>query len=245
MSAFGWHDRVVLITGSSSGIGAETARRFADAGARVVVNSARSTGPGEELAASLPGGVYLQADVSSADEAADLVERAVAACGRLDCLVNNAGTSRKIPHRDLAGVRREDWDAVLDLNLLGTWGVSRAAAKPLRATGAGSIVNVSSLAGVIVGGSSIPYAVSKAAINHLTLLLARALAPEVRVNAVAPGLTDTPWTQDWQKERDSAAARSPRGRIGSAPEVADAIFSLASLTHVTGEILMIDGGTHL
>lgn len=245
MSAFDWQGRVVLITGSSSGIGAESARRFATAGACVVVNSAHSVADGEALAASLPHGVYVQADVSQPAQAVRLVEQTVAACGRLDCLVNNAGTSRKIPHRDLGGVRREDWDAVLNLNLIGTWEVSRAAVAALRDTGAGSIVNVSSLAGVIVGGSSIPYAVSKAAVNHLTLMLARTLAPDVRVNAVAPGLTDTPWTETWLEERSKAASRSPRGRIGSAAEVADAVFALASLTHVTGEIVTIDGGTHL
>jgi ketoreductase RED2 len=245
VSAFRWDDRVVLVTGSSSGIGAETVRRFADAGARLVVNSVRSTEAGEELAASLPDAVYLQADVSRPEEARRLVEGTVAAYGRLDCLVNNAGTSRKVPHADLDGVRREDWDAVWDLNVLGTWEMSRAAAEPLRATGAGSILNVSSLAGVVVGGSSIPYAVSKAAVNHLTLLLARALAPAIRVNAVAPGLTDTPWTESWQEERAKAASRSPRRRIGTASEVADAVFSLASLTHVTGEVITIDGGTHL
>jgi len=160
-------------------------------------------------------------------------------------VVNNAGTSRKIPHRDLAGVQREDWQSVLDVNLLAIWDVSRAAAEPLRESGDGSIVNVTSLAGVVVGGSSIPYAVSKAAANHLTLLLARALAPSVRVNAVAPGMTETPWTEEWHQEREKAAKASPRGRIGTAPEVADAVFSLASLTHVTGEVLMVDGGTHL
>ena len=245
MSAFRWDGKVVLITGSSSGIGAETARRFADAGARVVVNSARSVEAGQELADSLPGAIYLQADVSRPEEAVGLVARAVELCGRLDCVVNNAGTSRKIAHRDLAGEQRADWQSVLDVNLLATWEVSRAAAEPLKASGDGVIINVSSLAGVIVGGSSIPYAVSKAAVNHLTLLLARALAPEVRVNAVAPGLTETPWTEDWQAEREKAAKGSPRGRIGTAPEVADTIFSMASLTHVTGEVLMIDGGTHL
>lgn len=245
MSAFRWDGRAVLVTGSSSGIGAETVRRFAAAGARVAVNSARSTEAGEALAASIPGAVYLQADVAVPAQAADLVERAAQELGRLDCVVNNAGFSRRIAHRDLAAVRTQDWHDVLDVNLLSTWEVSRAAAPHLRATGDGCIVNVSSLAGVIVGGSSIPYAVSKAAVNHLTVLLARALAPEIRVNAVAPGLTDTPWTSDWDEERARAIKGSPRGRIGTAPEVADAVFSLASLTHVTGEVLTIDGGTHL
>ncbi len=240
-----WDDRVVLITGSASGIGAAAARRFADAGARVVVNSVRSREAGERLAADLPDAVYLAGDVSRPDEAVGLVERALERWGRLDCLVNNAGVSRKIPHADLDAVTREDWASVLDVNLLGTWELSRAAAPSLRSGGDGSIVNVSSLAGVVVGGSSIPYAVSKAAVNHLTLLLARALAPEVRVNAVAPGLTETPWTADWHEERSRAAARSPRGRIGTASEVADAVFALASLTHVTGEVLTVDGGTHL
>ncbi|WP_328418446.1 SDR family oxidoreductase [Micromonospora sp. NBC_00389] len=245
MSPFSWQDRVVLVTGSSSGIGASTARRFADAGAAIVINSATSVDAGEALARSLPTAVYVQADVSVPDQSVALVERAAAAFGRLDGLVNNAGTSRKIAHRDLGAVQLGDWMSVLDVNLLGTWEVTRAAVPALRASGGGSVVNVSSLAGVVVGGSSIPYAVSKAAVNHLTVLLAKALAPDIRVNAVAPGMTETPWTSEWVDEREKAARRSPGGRIATADEVADAIFSLASLTHTTGEILLVDGGAHL
>ena len=188
---------VALVTGSSSGIGEATARALSAAGWRVVVSSSTSVEAGREVAASLEGATYVQADVGDPADCTRLVDEAVGAFGRLDLLVNNAGTTTVIPHRDLDAVTDEVFERILRVNLLGAWHVTRAALPHLAATGDGIVVNVTSVAGVRPTGSSIPYAVSKAALNHLTLLLANVVGPEVRVNAVAPGLVATPWTADW------------------------------------------------
>ena len=184
--------KVALVTGSSSGIGAAIARGLAGRGAKVVVNSTSSVAAGERVAGELPDASYVQADMADPDHAARLVATAVERYGRLDILVNNAGTTEIIPHHDLDAATFEVWERIMRVNVLGTWNVIRAAVPHLRATGDGVIVNITSLAGVRPTGSSIPYATSKAALNHLTLLLANALGPDVRVNAVAPGLIDTP-----------------------------------------------------
>ena len=216
------HDRVAVVTGSSSGIGAAIATAFADLGASVVVNSVSSIAEGEQLAAKLPDATYVQADVSDPAQARRLVDTTVERYGRLDILVNNAGTTNVVPHHDLDAVTTEMWERILQVNLLGTWNVVQAAAPHLRATGQGVIVNVTSLAGVRPTGSSIPYAVSKAAVNHLTVLLANALGPEIRVHAVAPGLIDTPWTADWDAIRQEVRATAPLSRSGTPEDVAEA-----------------------
>ena len=172
--------RVALVTGSSSGIGAAIATSLAHHGATVVVNSATSVEAGERLAAALPQASYIQADVSQPDQASRLIETTVERHGRLDILVNNAGTTTVIPHHDLDAATPDIWEQILRVNVIGTWNVIRAAAPPLRQAGEGVIINISSLAGVRPVGSSIPYAVSKAAVNHLTVLLANALGPEIR-----------------------------------------------------------------
>ncbi|MDQ1395243.1 MAG: ketoreductase, partial [Acidimicrobiaceae bacterium] len=186
--------KVALVTGSASGIGEAVARTFAAEGASVLVNSVSSVETGTAVARSLPDAHYVQADVSDEAQARSLVDAAVERWGRLDILVNNAGTTTVIPHEDLDAVTDDVWHRILDVNVLGTWYVSRAAVGALRRDGGGTIINMTSLAGVRPTGSSIPYAVSKAALNHLTLLLANVLGPDIRVNAVAPGLVDTPWT---------------------------------------------------
>ncbi|MFF2307071.1 SDR family NAD(P)-dependent oxidoreductase [Streptomyces sp. NPDC058128] len=240
-------DRVALVTGSSSGIGAAVARRLAEAGYRVVVNSARSVEAGERLAAELPGAVYLQADVSDETQAKALVERAVETLGRLDLLVNCAGTTRFIPHDDLEAASPEVWRHLYDVNVIGVWQTVTAAVPHLRKT-RGAIVNVSSQAGVRPGGSSIPYAVSKAAVNHMTKLLAKTLGPDVRVNAVAPGLIDTPWFEGVDGA-DAAKAHVadvvPLRRVGRAEDIAGAVHDLAHSAYITGEVLLVDGGGHL
>ncbi|MFC9797068.1 SDR family NAD(P)-dependent oxidoreductase [Streptomyces sp. NPDC057695] len=240
-------DRVALVTGSSSGIGAAVARRLAEAGYRVVVNSARSVEAGERLAAELPGAVYLQADVSDEAQATALVERAVETLGRLDLLVNCAGTTRFIPHDDLEAASPEVWRHLYDVNVIGVWQTVTAAVPHLRKT-RGAVVNVSSQAGVRPGGSSIPYAVSKAAVNHLTRLLAKTLGPDIRVNAVAPGLIDTPWF-DGVDGADAAKAHVsevvPLRRVGRAEDIAGAVHDLAHSSYITGEVLLVDGGGHL
>lgn len=236
---------VALVTGSSSGLGAATAVALAAAGYRVVVNSAHTPERGQAVARTLPGGCYLQADISDANEAFALVERTVERCGRLDALVNNAGTTAVIAHRDLEAATPEIWRRILDVNLIGTWQVTAAAVPHLKARPGAAIVNVSSLSGHRASGSSIPYAVSKAAVSHLTRLLANALAPEIRVNAVAPGLIDTPWTADWREERAAWRAGAPLERSAAPEEVAGVIVALLGATFVTGEVVLVDGGMHL
>ena len=237
-------DRVVLVTGSTSGIGEATARRFARDGANVVFNSRASSDVGEALVRATPGSHYVRADIALADDCYALVAEVLDRFGRLDVLVNNAGTTRVIDHRDLASASLDVWREIFEVNVFGTWQMSVAAMDALRAT-RGSIVNVTSIAGLRPTGSSIPYAASKAALNHLTALLAKAVGPEVRVNAVAPGLVDTPWTADWEAQRRFVTTHAPLRRSGRPEDVADVIVSLAATPYVTGQVIVVDGGLNL
>ena len=146
--------------------------------------------------------------------------RAVEDHGRLDILVNNAGTTEVIAHPDLDAASPEVWRRIFDVNVIGTWQVTVAAVPHLRAGGDGAVVNVSSVAGHTTRGSSIPYATSKAAVSHMTELLANVLGPEIRVNAVAPGLVDTPWTADWDVVREFVRAQAPLQRSGTPEDIA-------------------------
>ena len=244
MAERSWTDKVVLVTGSSSGIGEAVARRFDQLGASVVVNSARSVDAGEEVAASLARGSYVQADIADDAQIERLVARVHEEHGGLDCLVNNAGTTAVIPHHQIEEADREVWRRIFEVNVFGTWALSVACVPALRLR-RGSIVNVSSLAGIRPTGSSIPYAASKAALNHQTKLLARVVGPEIRVNAVAPGLIDTPWTAEWDAQREAVRAVAPLGRTGSPTEIAELVVDLASSTYVTGQVVVVDGGLSL
>ena len=239
--------RAAIVTGSSSGIGEAVARSLAAQGAGVVVNSSSSVERGQAVAADLPDAVYVRADVGDEAGAAALVEAARSRWGRLDVLVNNAGTTVKIPHGDLDAVTPEVWQRILGVNVVGTWTMTRAAVPLLRESGAGCVVNVGSLAGERPLGSSIPYAVSKAAVHHLTRLLAAALAPAIRVNAVAPGLIATPWTStpEWEAEHQFWPAMAPLGRVGTPEDVAATVLGLVSSPFVTGEVVLVDAGMHL
>jgi ketoreductase RED2 len=165
--------------------------------------------------------------------------------GRLDILVNNAGTTAVIPHTDFAAASPDVWRRIFGVNVIGTWQVTVAALPHLRRSGQGAIVNVSSLAGTRAVGSSIPYAASKAALSHMTVLLANVLGPEIRVNAVAPGLVDTEWTADWDAVRTFVKAQAPLQRSGQPEDIAEVILFLVGARHVTGEVVLIDGGLHL
>ncbi|MGA2519834.1 MAG: glucose 1-dehydrogenase [Acidimicrobiales bacterium] len=237
--------KVALVTGSSSGIGERTARALAADGAEVVVNSSSSVEAGRALAAELPGASYVQADIADEAQAHMLVARAVEEHGRLDILVNNAGTTQVIAHTDLEAAGPAVWRRIFDVNVIGTWQVTVAAVPHLRAGGDGVVVNVSSVAGHTTRGSSIPYAVSKAAVSHMTLLLANVLGPDVRVNAVAPGLVDTPWTADWDLVRQFVQAHAPLQRSGEPQDVAEVILGLVHARYVTGTVVLVDGGLHL
>ncbi len=232
---------VVVVTGSTSGIGEATARRFAARGDLVVLNSARSREAGERLAGELPGATYVQADLAREEGVAGLVDAVRERHGRLDVLVNNAATTRRIDHRDFAAASRAVWREIFELNVFATFELTTAALELLR-VGGGAVVNVSSHAGERTAGSSIPYAASKAALNHVTRLLARVVGPEVRVNAVAPGFTATPWTADWDGAREYVERHAPLRRVATADDVAGAILALVDAPYVTGQVLAVDGG---
>jgi ketoreductase RED2 len=234
--------KVVLVTGSSSGIGEAIARRFAGLGAKVVVNSARSVSAGEQVAAVLPDAIYVQADISDAAACQKLIDATVEKYGRLDLLINNAGTTEVIPHEDFDAVTDEIWERILGVNVIGTWRLSRLAMPALRQDGGGAIINISSIAGVRAVGSSIPYSVSKAAINHMTELMAKVAGPDVRINAVAPGLIDTPWTAGWEEMHDSVEKVAPLRRSGLPDDIAEACVGLMRSEYVTGQVLVVDGG---
>ena len=237
---------VALVTGSTSGIGAAVVRRLAAEGYRVVVNSVRSVDAGEQLAGELGADVahYVQGDVAVLDDAQRLVRETIDRFGRLDVLVNNAGTTQVIPHGDLEAATPEVFRRLYDVNVIGAWQLIVAAMPHLRET-SGCIVNMSSLAGVRPQGSSIPYAISKAALNHMTRLLANVVGPEVRVNAVAPGLVDTPWTADWSDLRALVGEMAPLGRSGQPDDVVELVLAQIRARYVTGEIWVVDGGLHL
>jgi len=236
--------RTALVTGSSSGIGFAIARRLHAAGWQVVTNGFRTEARGAELIDELPGAHYIDADVGDPADAAALVDGSLARFGRLDLLINNAGIARQIPHRDLDAVSDEFWNAIMRVNLTGTWNVTKAAVPHLREA-RGQIINTGSLAGFTAAGSSVPYAVSKAGVLHLTKLLAKALGPEVRVNALAPGYIDTPLTHDWQSLREYIENNAPAQRLGNPDDVADVVMGLIAMEYVTGTFIPIDGGLHL
>ena len=235
--------KVALVTGSSSGIGAAVARRLAQDGCIVVVNSRSSVEAGQAVAAEI-GGSYVQADVADELAARGLVDSVLTAHGRLDVLVNNAGTTQVIPHTDLAAATPEVWRHLYEVNVIAPFVLVTAAEKALREA-RGCVVNISSLAGVKPTGSSIPYAASKAALNHQTRLLAKALGPDIRVNAVAPGLVDTPWTQDWHEIRALVTAMAPMRRSATPDDVAEMVLGLIRSSYVTGEVVVLDGGLGL
>src|SRR3954452_24478233 len=238
--------QVALVTGSTSGIGEAVARRLVAQGTRVVLNSVTSVDAGRKMVTELGDAAhYVQGDISVDADVARLVAETIEHFGRLDILVNNAGTTVRIPHHEIEAATPEVFRRLYDVNVVGTWALTVAAMPHLRASGAGCVVNVSSLAGVRPTGSSIPYAASKAALNHVTRLLANVVGPEVRVNAVAPGLVDTPWTADWDAVRAAVQATAPLKRSAQPEDVAEVVLALIASTYVTGQVWVVDGGLSL
>jgi ketoreductase RED2 len=237
--------KAVIVTGSSSGIGAAIARRLAGLGAGVVVNSASSADAGKRVAADLGDAVYVQGDVGDPETAIALVAAAERRWGRLDGLVNNAGVTVDVPLHDIDAVRPKHWERVLRTNVIGTFLVSQAALPLLRRADCGWIINITSLAGIRQTGSSLPYSVSKAALNHLTALMAKHAGGGVRVNAIAPGLIATPWTATWDERKAGVEAVAPLQRVGSAEDIADACVALVANRYVSGQALVVDGGLGL
>jgi NAD(P)-dependent dehydrogenase (short-subunit alcohol dehydrogenase family) len=241
--------RVALVTGSTSGIGKAIAQRLADDGFIVAFHSRSTVAEGESLASSYPNATYTQADLSKQDQSKRLISDVLSRHGRLDVLVNNAGISAVIPHDSLKKATAEIWRNLYEVNVIAPWTLIAEAEQALRESSAqdrpSSIINISSHAGVRPKGASIPYAATKAALNHVTQLLALTLSPEIRVNAIAPGLVETPMTDSWIEARQLWKEKSPMGRGAKPSEIAHTASMLVSSSYLTGEIILSDGGLNL
>lgn len=248
--------RIVLVTGASTGLGRAIAVEVADRGAATVIVNYASNTEGANETARLVEAKGAKAVIIQGDVADDADCRKIAAAaepfGRIDALFNNAGTTVFANnHADLDAVSGEDFLKIYRVNVIGAFQMIRAARALLEA-GDGAVVNTSSIAGVTGIGSSVPYAASKGAMNTLTLSLARALGPKIRVNAVCPGFIDTPWFDDLgadrvERMRQGVIASTPLQVASTAEDVAASAVFFASPTsrHITGETLMVDAGTHL
>ena len=241
--------KVALVTGSATGIGRATAVRFAQAGMDVVVNYSRSEAEAKETLGLVEShgvrGLLHACDVGSDTAVREMLAAIDREFGRLDVLVNNAGTTFFIEHKNLEELTEDKWDKILQVNLKGVFFCVRAAVPLLRKSGGGAIVSVSSVAGISGDGSSIAYAASKGAVNTMTKSLARALGPEIRVNAVCPGPVDTRWLRAVMSEDDlqKRTAGFPMKRPAQPEDIADAIFYLVNGTSLTtGQCLVVDGG---
>ena len=244
--------KAAIITGGGTGVGRATALELARRGCHVLVNYSRSRDEAEATAAEVEKlgvrAIAYQADVASDAACRAMVDEAVRAFGRVDVLVNNAGTTTFIMHADLDRVTEEDWDRILGVNLKGAFFCSRAAAKPMMATGDAAIVNVASVAGIAAIGSSIPYAASKAALINMTISLARVLAPAIRVNAVAPGFITGRWLENglglaYEVVMKAMEDRVPMHRVCEPEDVTAVIMNLiANSPMVTGQTIVCDGG---
>jgi 3-oxoacyl-[acyl-carrier protein] reductase len=244
--------KAAIVTGSGTGVGRETALSLARHGCHVLINYSRSRDEAEATSRDVEAlGVKtlaFQADVARDVECRAMVDAAVRAFGRLDVLVNNAGTTSFINHADLDAVGEDDWQRIMAVNVQGPFQCIRAARSALEGNGGGCVVNVSSIAGIRAIGSSIPYCASKAALNNLTIALARSLAPKIRVNAVAPGFITGRWLQAglggaYEPAKKMQESRTPMRRVCEPSDVADAILSLVTGSEmVTGQILPVEGG---
>jgi len=244
--------RAAVVTGSSSGVGRATALELARRGCRVLVHYHSSADDAAQAATEI-GALGVDCVVAQGDVAVDadcrrLVETAAARFGGLDFLINSAGTTQFIKHDNLDDVTDDVWRRIMDVNVKGPFQCIRAAREVLARSGGGHVVNVASVAGLVATGSSVPYAASKAALINLTVSLARALAPEIRVNAVAPGFIAGRWLeqglgQNYEAVKQRTEARLPSGRVSAPEDVADAIVSLLmGSKQVTGQVLPVDGG---
>jgi len=243
-------EKVAIVTGGGTGIGRAISTRLAGAGARVVVNYSRSADEAGatvgEIEAAGGTAVAIQADVADPAQAAALVSQTLERFGRLDMIVNNAGATVFVPFPDLDGIDVADWDRIMDVNVKAPWLLAKAAAKALRANGGGAIVTISSVAGLRPGGSSLAYSVSKAAMIHLTKGLALALAPDVRVNSIAPGFVNTRWHDNSSDERKQQIAQASPLKSNVNPDsIATAALECLRNDHMTGQVIAIDSGSQL
>jgi 3-oxoacyl-[acyl-carrier protein] reductase len=240
-------DRVALITGGGTGLGREIAVQLAAEGMRIAVSYSRSENEALETVIEVRGrgadAIALQADLREDSAPESLIDTVEKKFGRLDLLIHNAGTTRFIPFSDLEQVTVEAWEELFTVNTRSAFFLARAAAPLMRRNGGGQIITTSSIAGLTAAGSSLPYSVSKAALIHLTKCLAVALAPDVRVNSVAPGLLMTRWVAGFSEERlramsEAALLKKPT----SVEDTASAFVMLAKNESITGQVIVVDAG---
>jgi 3-oxoacyl-[acyl-carrier protein] reductase len=249
--------KTAIVTGGGTGIGEAVSLKLAARGANVIVNYSRSHTEAEHTAARCAAlgvkSAAIRADVGEDADCRRLAQDALALAGSIDILVNNAGTSKFVRHSDLEGLSGEDYLAIYKTNVVGAYQMIRAVTPSMKRAGWGAIVNVSSIAGLFGNGSSSAYASSKGALIALTKSMARALAPEIRVNAICPGFVGTRWFKN-RMAPDAYAALvkrvedvTPLAHAGTAEEVADGIvfFCAEGAALVTGETLLMDAGAHL
>ncbi|MCA9023823.1 MAG: SDR family oxidoreductase [Planctomycetaceae bacterium] len=243
------NSQTVLVTGSATGVGRACAVRFAKLGFDVVVNYSKSEGDAKETVSLVEAegqrALLIQCNVRNDADVRRMIEQINREFGRLDVLVNNAAMTYFVEHADLEAMTEDKWDDILAVNVKGPFFVTRAAVPLLKQSDAAAVVNVSSTAGVAGIGSSIAYCASKGALNNLTMSLARALAPEIRVNAVCPGPIDSRWLLS-QMSADNLQAMTndfPIPRPAQPDDIADAVIYLATgTTLTTGQRLVVDGG---
>ncbi len=237
-------NKVAIVTGSSSGIGEAIAKLLAQNGAKVVINSVTSIEKGKAIANEIKDSIYCQADIASEADCKKLIDTAIRQYGRLDFLINNAGTIGRLPGNALDTISNELFSETLNTNVVGTWCLTRYALPHLKKTGDGVIINITSCAGndPAAVSSAMPYAVAKAAINYLTKLLAKDLGPEIRVNAIAPGLIITPRTTDFSVAIEKFENKTPLKRTGEPNDIAELAIAMIKSNYINGEIVTVDGG---
>jgi len=241
--------KVALITGGGTGVGKGTALRLAQEGTNICINYAHSEKEANAAKAEVESlgvkcNVY-KADVSNDQEVKAMIASVVKDFGQLDILVNNAGRTHFVSHNDLEGMKSEYFDDIFALNVKGTFFMCRAAAEFLKKSH-GVIINITSIAGVSGLGSSIAYAASKAAEISITKSLARALAPEVRVIGVAPGIVLTRWVEGHDDHIEKLAGETPLNRVAEPADIAQTVYGLiAHADFVTGQNIIVDGGAFI
>lgn len=247
---------VCVVTGSATGIGAACAIDLAKKGARVVINYTKSEADAKATAAECERlgaeTLLVQANVAVDADCQRMAQAALDKWGRIDALVNNAGTTKiAFDHANLNALQAQDFHDIYAVNVVGAFQMIRAVEPAMRSQGQGAIVNVSSIAGVMGVGTSVAYAASKGALNTMTLSLARALGPQIRVNAVCPGFVETRWLKGalgerYEIQRSKAAERNPLRKTCTPEDISRAIvWLLDGADLVTGELIIVDGGMHL
>ena len=244
--------KVAIVTGASRGAGKATAIALARLGCDVLVNYRRSAEEADRVVDEVRSlgakAIAHAADVSDDQACQEMAEVAARELGRIDLLVNNAGMTRFIPHSDLAAVTAADWQRIMNVNVLGPFQCIRAVLPWLNDSGNGEIVNVASVAGLGSAGSSIPYSASKAALINMTVQLARALGPDIRVNVIAPGFIEGQWLRDglgdrYETVKEAVIEHSALRRVCQPEDVAAAIVGFITGSDlVTGQTLVVDGG---